>query len=117
MAQLVCGFFIGATASPGTTAGDLEGVAVAVGLVIDLIAAAVLIGMIVKEKKPKVTVNPVDSSAVCPVVGNYQPASYCMGCGQELSDSAKFCRHCGQMVRPADGGGLIANNQEPQPVR
>ena len=102
VAQFICGFFVGATASPGTTPEDLVGSAIAVGLVIDLIAAAVLIGMIVKERKPKVTINPV----VGPVASSYQPARYCTGCGQELHDNATFCRNCGQMVGQALHGDV-----------
>jgi len=112
VAQFICGFFIGATASPGTTTDDLAGTAIAVSLVIDLMAAAVLVGMIVKERKPKVTINPV----VSPMASSYQPARFCTGCGQELHDNASFCRACGQMVGPTLDGDVPLAGQRLQPM-
>jgi hypothetical protein len=112
VSQAIFGFFIGFTASPGTAIGDLEGLVVAVSLVIDLIAAAVLIGMIVKERKPKVTINPV----VSPMASSYQPARFCTGCGQELHDNAAFCRNCGQTVGRTLNGDVPLAGQRLQPM-
>jgi hypothetical protein len=94
--QAIFGFFVGFTASPGTAIGDLEGLVVAVSLVIDLIAAAALIGMIVKERKPEVPTNTV----VDPVASasNHQSARFCTGCGQKINDNAAFCRNCGARI-------------------
>jgi hypothetical protein len=49
--QFVIGLILGATAPAGTTVDDLAGTAIAVALVIDLLAAAVLVGMIVKPRR------------------------------------------------------------------
>jgi predicted amidophosphoribosyltransferase len=83
-----------------------------VSLVIDLIAAAVLVGMIVKERKPKVTINPV----VSPMASSYQPARFCTGCGQELHDNAAFCRNCGQTVGRTLNGDVPLAGQRLQPM-
>ena len=61
-----------------------------------------LVAMIVKGRKPKVTINPV----VGPLVGLLQPAGVCGGCGSELHDNATFCRNCGQKVGQTLRGDL-----------
>ena len=126
VAQFVCGFLIGAAASPGTTADDAAGTAIAVSLLIDLIAAAVLIGMIVKERKPKSSLtsqnanvrppNSPTSPASSRVASGYQPARFCTGCRQELHDNAMFCRNCGQMVRRTLNSDAPLAGQHTQPM-
>jgi hypothetical protein len=92
------GYLYASTAPIGATQNDMMRdmgpLMIALGVVIDLIGGGVLIAMIAKQRKPKVTINPV----VSPVVSGYQPARFCIGCGQELHDNASFCRNCGQMI-------------------
>jgi hypothetical protein len=108
-AALVAGLMIGTVA---TTTEELEGMSLMVVVLIDIVEFGALIAMIVKERKPKVTINPV----VAPVASSYQPARFCTGCGQELHDNASFCRACGQMVGPTLDGDVPLAGQRLQPM-
>ena len=91
VAGFIAGMIIGSVA---TTEDEFWGMAFSAIILIYIAEFGVLITMVVKKREPKVTINPV----VSPVVSGYQPARFCIGCGQELHDNASFCRNCGQMI-------------------
>ena len=108
LVAFIAGAFIGSIA---TTEDEFWEMLLFAVVLIYLAEYGVLITMVVKKREPKVipTSQPLVGPVVNPVAGDYRSTRYCIGCGQQLGESANFCRNCGQTVgRPLNGDAPLA---------